>query len=71
MPSLPSLSIRLSPNQNLPMTEKIFPIIELLQQDQRYKLEAYQFVREALQYAQEVLSMPLKKGQAAERPSII
>jgi len=40
------------------MTEKSFPIIELLQQDQRYKLEGYQFVREALQYAQEVLSMP-------------
>lgn len=47
------------------MTEKIFPIIELLQQDQRYKLEAYQFVREALQYAQEVLSMPAQKGSAA------
>jgi len=43
------------------MTEKIFPIVELLQQDQRYKLEAYQFVREALQYAQEVLSMPPQK----------
>lgn len=44
------------------MTEKIFPIVELLQQDQRYKLEAYQFVREALQYAQEVLSMPPQKS---------
>jgi len=51
------------------MTEKIFPIIELLQQDQRYKLEAYQFVREALQYAQEVLSMPAQEaptGKAAK-----
>jgi len=44
------------------MTEKSFPIIELLQQDQRYKLEGYQFVREALQYAQEVLSMPAQES---------
>ncbi len=47
------------------MPEKIFPIVELLQQDQRYKLEAYQFVREALQYAQEVLSMPAQKTASA------
>ncbi|MDZ4849180.1 MAG: hypothetical protein SGI77_07790 [Pirellulaceae bacterium] len=46
------------------MSEKIFPLVELLQQDQRYKLEAYQFVREALQYAQEVLSMPPQKATA-------
>ncbi|MCY2976888.1 MAG: hypothetical protein NTW52_19700 [Planctomycetota bacterium] len=49
------------------MTEKSFPIIELLQQDQRYKLEGYQFVREALQYAQEVLSMPAQET-ASEKP---
>ena len=33
-------------------------IIELLKQDQRFNLEAYQFVREALAYAQEILKMP-------------
>lgn len=40
------------------MTDKIHPIIELLQHDQRFHLEAYQFVREALAYAQEILKMP-------------
>ncbi len=40
------------------MAEKTFPIVDLLREDPRYKLEAYQFVREALQYAQEVLEMP-------------
>ena len=39
------------------MTEKVHPLIELLQQDQRYHLEAYQFVREALAYAQEVMQI--------------
>lgn len=45
------------------MTEKIHPIVELLQQDQRYHIEAYQFVREALAYAQEIMKMP---GEGAE-----
>ncbi|MFN3191374.1 MAG: Minf_1886 family protein [Aureliella sp.] len=40
------------------MTEKLHPIVELLQQDQRYHIEAYQFVREALVYAQEVMKLP-------------
>lgn len=40
------------------MSEKIHPIVELLQQDQRYHIEAYQFVREALAYAQEIMKMP-------------
>lgn len=39
------------------VTEKIHPIVELLQQDQRFHIEAYQFVREALAYAQEILKM--------------
>ncbi len=39
------------------VTEKVHPLIELLQQDQRYHLEAYQFVREALAFAQEILQM--------------
>lgn len=47
------------------MTEKVHPIIELLQQDQRYHIEAYQFVREALAYAQETLKMP-SRGPVGE-----
>jgi uncharacterized repeat protein (TIGR04138 family) len=38
--------------------KQIHPLIELLRQDQRYHLEAYQFVRESLAYAQEVLQFP-------------
>ncbi|MCR9294055.1 MAG: hypothetical protein NXI32_15120 [bacterium] len=47
------------------MSEKIHPIVELLQQDQRYHIEAYQFVREALAYAQEIMKMPTagEKGE--------
>ncbi|MCA9132043.1 MAG: hypothetical protein KDA45_02770 [Planctomycetales bacterium] len=48
------------------MTEKIHPIVELLQQDQRYHIEAYQFVREALAYAQEILKMPAEEGQGEQ-----
>lgn len=40
------------------MNEKIHPLIELLKQDARYHLQAYQFVRDALGYAQRVLQMP-------------
>jgi uncharacterized repeat protein (TIGR04138 family) len=32
------------------------PVTRLLQEDPRYRLEAYQFVREALSYAQDVLT---------------
>ncbi len=46
------------------MSDKVHPIIELLQQDVRYHIEAYQFVREALAYAQETLKMP---GQGRRR----
>ncbi|MCA9126657.1 MAG: hypothetical protein KDB22_06220 [Planctomycetales bacterium] len=47
------------------MTEKIHPFVELLQQDQRYHIEAYQFVRDALAYAQEILKMP-GQGESGE-----
>jgi uncharacterized repeat protein (TIGR04138 family) len=47
------------------MAEKVFPIVDLLKQDPRYKLEAYQFVREALQYAQEVLEMPAQSAASS------
>ena len=43
------------------MAENQHPIFELLQDDPRYKLEAYQFVRDALSFAQEVLG--LGKGE--------
>lgn len=43
------------------------PLLQLLRRDQRYRLEAYQFVREGLDYAQRVLgiggSRPLRRGQ--------
>lgn len=44
------------------MSEKVHPLWELLQQDQRYHLEAYQFVREALAFAQEELHMSGRSG---------
>ncbi len=44
-------------SEHIAVNEKIQPIVELLQQDQRFHIEAYQFVREALAYAQEILKM--------------
>jgi uncharacterized repeat protein (TIGR04138 family) len=40
----------------------VSPLLKLLREDRRYKLEAYQFVRMGLTYAQDVLEL----GQAAE-----
>lgn len=40
--------------------------LELLKKDQRFNLEAYQFVREALAYAQEILKMPHQPVEAEE-----
>ena len=51
---------------NSQMNEHLQAIIELMQQDQRYHLEAYQFVREALQYAQKVMKMPAIKDEGNE-----
>jgi len=49
------------------MSTPIPPILQLLDRDPRYKLEAYQFVREALDYAHRVLGMgsgrPVPVGQ--------
>ena len=52
------------------MTDKPHPLLELLQSDDRFKLEAYQFVREALDYAQGVMGMGLSKpvGPGKELP---
>jgi len=36
----------------------VHPLVALLEQDKRYKLDAYQFVRDALDYAQTVIQMP-------------
>ncbi|MCP4811454.1 MAG: hypothetical protein GY888_03015 [Planctomycetaceae bacterium] len=51
------------------MAENQHPIFELLQDDPRYKLEAYQFVRDALSFAQEVLG--LGKGDDQDEPTAL
>lgn len=37
------------------MSEEMHPLAKLLRDDPRYKIEAYQFVREGLDYAQEIM----------------
>jgi uncharacterized repeat protein (TIGR04138 family) len=49
------------------MPETIHPLIRLLKEDRRYKFEAYQFVREALTYAQEVMQLGVP-APSAEPP---
>jgi uncharacterized repeat protein (TIGR04138 family) len=44
------------------IAKEVPPLLKLLHEDRRYKLEAYQFVRMGLTYAQDVLEL----GQAAE-----
>lgn len=39
------------------MSGQPHPIVQLLERDSRYKLEAYQFVRDALAFAQDELGM--------------
>ncbi len=41
-------------------------LLELLKQDQRFNLEAYNFVRDALAYAQDILKMPHQQLAAEE-----
>lgn len=49
------------------MSAEEHPLVQLLDRDRRYRLEAYQFVREGLDYAQRVLKMgairPLQRGE--------
>ena len=49
------------------MSDEIHPLVKLLCEDRRFKLEAYQFVREALEFAQEVLGLGLAE-EGARRP---
>jgi uncharacterized repeat protein (TIGR04138 family) len=48
------------------MKEQVMAMVELLQKDQRFHLEAYQFVRESLQYAQNTMKMPATTGDSEE-----
>jgi len=45
------------------MNEHVLAMMELLAKDQRYHLEAYQFVREGLAYAQRVMNLPSYTGE--------
>jgi len=45
------------------MSQVPHPIYQLLEDDPRYKLEAYQFVREALAYAQDEMGLGHVTGQ--------
>ena len=53
------------------MTGKLHPLVELLNRDTRYRLEAYQFVRESLDYAQNEMGMgqasPIQPGEDPPR----
>ena len=48
------------------MNERVLAIMDLLHNDHRYHLDAYQFVREALAYAQKVMKMPATNDEGAE-----
>jgi uncharacterized repeat protein (TIGR04138 family) len=45
------------------MNEHVIAMMELLKQDRRYHIEAYQFIRESLEYAQRVMKMPAYTGE--------
>lgn len=50
------------------MSSNVHPLIKKLNEDRRYKIEAYEFVREALTYAQDVLEMgKTEESEASER----
>jgi uncharacterized repeat protein (TIGR04138 family) len=51
------------------MNEQVMAMVELLQNDQRYHLDAYQFVRESLAYAQNVMKLPQHSGEGDEGKS--
>jgi uncharacterized repeat protein (TIGR04138 family) len=49
------------------MPDEIHPLVKLLCEDRRYKLEAYQFVRAGLAYAQEELGLGRESSEVEER----
>jgi uncharacterized repeat protein (TIGR04138 family) len=49
-------------------TEEIPPLVRLLCEDRRYKLEAYQFVRTGLTYAQEMLGLAADEARPRRLP---
>ncbi len=50
------------------MSKQIHPLIRLLQEDRRYTIEAYQFVREALDYGQNPEGVAGRKASLQTRP---
>lgn len=51
------------------MTSPLQAMRELLHEDRRFKFEAYQFIREALQYAHEHIAAEVKVDPATGRPA--
>jgi uncharacterized repeat protein (TIGR04138 family) len=49
------------------MPDEIHPLVKLLCEDRRYKLEAYQFVRAGLTYAQDDLGLGNESSAVEER----
>lgn len=51
------------------MTSPMHAMRDLLAEDQRFKLESYQFIREALQYAHEHITEPVEVDPETGRPA--
>jgi uncharacterized repeat protein (TIGR04138 family) len=49
------------------MSDEIHPLVKLLCEDHRYKLEAYQFVRAGLAYAQDELQLGQESPASTEK----
>ena len=49
------------------MTSSLQAMRDLLAEDQRYKLDAYQFIRESLQYAHEHMIGELAEDESGEK----
>ena len=52
------------------MIDEIYPLYRLLKEDTRYPLEAYQFVRDALSFAQDDLDMGTEGSTSPSAPSL-
>jgi len=53
------------------MSDDPHPMVELLREDPRYTIEAYNFVREALGYAQDVLKLGSDDAASEENEDIL